>query len=59
MQMKEGLTGEKKEYPIMNSYSEEMAFAGILRYPKQQELLKAELKKYEAVEAYIEKLKGC
>ena len=56
-QVKEGLKGNKVEYPIMNSYSEEMAFSGILRYPKQQELLKAELKKYEAVEAYIEKLK--
>ena len=58
LQVREGLKGEKKEYPIMNSYSEEMAFAGMLRYPKQQEVLKAELKKYQEVEAYIEKLKG-
>ena len=58
LQVREGLKGEKKEYPIMNSYSEEMAFAGMLRYPKQQEVLKAELKKYQEVETYIEKLKG-
>ena len=58
LQVREGLKGEKKEYPIMNSYSEEMAFSGMLRYPKQQEVLKAELKKYQEVEAYIEKLKG-
>lgn len=40
----------------MNSYSEELAFAGMIRHPKQRQILKEELKKYEALEAYIAKL---
>lgn len=56
-QVQNGLTGEKRVYSIMNSYTEELAFAGIMRYPAQKQILKEEIKKYEEVEAYIEELK--
>lgn len=56
-QVANGLKGEKEVHSIMNSYSEELAFAGIMRYPMQKQILKEEIKKYEAVEAYIVKLK--
>lgn len=55
-QVSEGLKGNKETKPIMNSYSEELAFAGMIRHPKQRQILKEELKKYEALEAYIAKL---
>lgn len=55
-QVLEGLKGHKETKAIMNSYSEELAFAGMIRYPKQRQILKEELKKYEALEAYIAKL---
>lgn len=55
-QVANGLKGEKKTSFIMNSYSEELAFAGLIRYPKQMQWLKEEIKKYEAVEAYIARL---
>lgn len=55
-QVSEGLKGHKETKSIMNSYSEELAFAGMIRYPKQRQILKEELKKYEALEAYIAKL---
>ena len=53
-----GLKGSKETKSIMNSYSETLAFAGLMRYPKQMQLLKEEIKKYEAVEAYIAELKA-
>ena len=56
-QVENGLKGEKFTYSIMNSSTEEMAFAGIMRYPTQKKLLKEEIEKYEAVEAYIAQLK--
>lgn len=56
-QLLNGLAGEKEILPIMNSYSEELARAGIMRYPKQMQRLREELKKVEAIEAYTEKLK--
>lgn len=55
-QVSEGLKGHKETKSIMNSYSEELAFAGMIRHPKQRQILKEELKKYEALEAYIAKL---
>ena len=56
-QVQNGLVGEKQVYSIMNSYTEDLAFAGIMRYPAQKQILKEEIKKYEEVEAYIEELK--
>ncbi len=56
-QLVNGLKGEKEVLSIMNSYSEELAFAGIMRYPYQRQILKEEIQKHEAVEAYISKLK--
>jgi len=56
-QVANGLKGEKEIQSIMNSYSEELAFEGIMRYPLQKQILKEEIKKYEAMEAYIVQLK--
>ena len=52
-QVANGLKGEKVTFYVMNSYDEHMAFAGICRYPKHEQLLRNEIKKFEAVEAYI------
>lgn len=56
-QLTNGLSGEKEVLSIMNSYTEELACSGIMRYPRQMQLLKEELKKVEAIEAYVAKLK--
>lgn len=57
-QVANGLKGEKEELSIMNSFNQDLAFSGIMRYPKQMQILKEEIQKYEAVEAYIAKLKA-
>ena len=56
-QISEGLKGEKVRADIINSYNEEYAFYGLLRYPKQLQALKNEVGQYEETEAYMASLK--
>lgn len=51
-QIVSGLAGEKVKADLINSYNEEYAFYGLMRYPKQLQAVKDEVNRYEAVEAY-------